>query len=554
MKKKILSAVIVALAAIFCVSDALLTAGTDAGGGDTAALMEKAENTPFGRYPETVTYTLGKLSGANNSNLPEGDTYEDNAYTRYVKKRINVQNKDAFELSDNNYNDRVSISIASGDMPDVCLVDSEVTLRRLVSEGRVEDLTEVYKRCASQRIKDIYESYGDEIFDPVTFDDRLYALPETNIDNGPSLFWVRQDWMDELGLKAPSTIDDVRDIIKAFRKKRPDTTGLLVTPELTGDAGYSQEYQTDIIFAAFDSYPGQWYEKDGNLVYGSVQPEMKKGLSYLHEMYEEGTLDRDFLMRDSTNLIDLVVSGKCGAFFGPWWAPNNPLIESVQADKDARWTPYLIRTDDLGFTSFPSQNPNGRFVVVRKGYKHPEIVMKIVSVLFDDMSYGNSETRELEDYYINNVDPTARPLSINVDFKNALTICYNDLTAVLGGKMESSSLDLLEGSYYEACRDYEDSGKDPDDNLYNWAAYTSRITACSTFSNNKIKEVPCLHFVETGTMKKRWWKLHDLEQRTVLSIVTGEEPLSSFDDFTREWGREGGSLITSEVRTLYGKK
>ena len=54
--------------------------------------------------------------------------------------------------------------------------------------------------------------------------------------------------------------------------------------------------------------------------------------------------------------------------------------------------------------------------------------------------------------------------------------------------------------------------------------------------------------------KKRWWKLHDLEQRTVLSIVTGEEPLSSFDDFTREWGREGGSLITSEVRTLYGKK
>ena len=66
MKKKIISAVIVAVAAIFCVSDALLTAGTDAGGDDTAALMEKAENTPFGRYPETITYTLGKLSGANN--------------------------------------------------------------------------------------------------------------------------------------------------------------------------------------------------------------------------------------------------------------------------------------------------------------------------------------------------------------------------------------------------------------------------------------------------------------------------------------------------------
>ena len=30
------------------------------------------------KYPELVTYTLGQLNGANNSNLPEGNTYEDN--------------------------------------------------------------------------------------------------------------------------------------------------------------------------------------------------------------------------------------------------------------------------------------------------------------------------------------------------------------------------------------------------------------------------------------------------------------------------------------------
>ena len=64
-------------------------------------LMYKAMHTPLGKYPETVTYTLGKIAGANNSNLPVGDTYENNAYTRYLKKILNIQNEDVFEESEN---------------------------------------------------------------------------------------------------------------------------------------------------------------------------------------------------------------------------------------------------------------------------------------------------------------------------------------------------------------------------------------------------------------------------------------------------------------------
>ena len=38
---------------------------------------EQAETTPLGKYPELVTYTLGQMKGANNSNLPDGQTYEE---------------------------------------------------------------------------------------------------------------------------------------------------------------------------------------------------------------------------------------------------------------------------------------------------------------------------------------------------------------------------------------------------------------------------------------------------------------------------------------------
>lgn len=64
------------------------------------ARMEEARTTPFGAYPETIEYTLGKMTSVNNSNMPENDTYTDNAYTRYIKSVINVQNVDAFEAND----------------------------------------------------------------------------------------------------------------------------------------------------------------------------------------------------------------------------------------------------------------------------------------------------------------------------------------------------------------------------------------------------------------------------------------------------------------------
>ena len=52
---------------------------------------EYASTTPDGKYPELVTYTLGKMTGANNSNLPKGETYENNAYTRYLREYFNIQ-------------------------------------------------------------------------------------------------------------------------------------------------------------------------------------------------------------------------------------------------------------------------------------------------------------------------------------------------------------------------------------------------------------------------------------------------------------------------------
>lgn len=517
------------------------------------AALYTARTTPYGKYPEQLTYTLGKLSGANNSNLPDGETYENNAYTRLLNERLNVQNQDVFEAMDEQYTDNVTMVIAQNDLPDVMIVEDLDELQYLVDNDMIADLTDSYNNCMSDTIKNIYGSYGRDILDVVTFDGKIMAIPETNISDGPNLIWLRKDWMDALGLSAPRTLSDVEEIIRQFKEKDPghngtgNTVGLVCDTSLCGGCGYSSEYTLDIIFAAYGAFPKQWiYDEDGNVVYGSVQPEAKEALAHIHELYKEGILDQDFLMRTSSNLIELIVDGQCGSFFGPWWAPNNPLMQAVEQNKDAEWQPYLIATEKSGLTSYHTQNPSGKYIVVRKGYEYPEIACKIVSVLFDYLRYNDRDNQEIVDYYKENVDPTARPFAINVDYNNALQICYGELNHVFAGDKSADDLNVLEYSYYEACESYLKDAENA--SAEDWAAYTSRITACKILNDGRTNKVESLYFGETETMVTDWWSLENLESDTYLKIVTGESSLDEFDRFVENWYQNGGETITKEVR------
>lgn len=520
------------------------------------ARMEEARTTPFGAYPETIEYTLGKMTSVNNSNMPENDTYTDNAYTRYIKSVINVQNVDVFEANDSQYDTNVSMVISMGSLPDIMVVSSQDEVEQLVEAGLIEDLTESYNNCISDRIRKMYESYGDSLKDMVTYDGKIMALPETNITDGPNLVWLRKDWMDKLGLSEPHTIDDVVNIVKHFISEdpgnngvdasgKPNTVGLAVDTDVTGECGYSSEFLLDIIFACFGAYPKQWImNDDGEIVYGSVTDEAKEALLYINSLYNQGVIDNDFLLRTSTNICELIENGLCGSFFGPWWAPNNPLANAVSRNPDADWQPYLIATDSDGTTSYHSQNPCYKYVVVRKGYEHPEIAAKMISVMFDKVRFDCTDSEEFKNYYQINVEPTARPLSINVDYNNALSICYRNIDAAISGRKNPDSLELLERSFYDACSEYI---KNANKTSTQWAAYMSRIKACSLIAQDNIKVVDSLYFKTTDTMKSHWWRLKAKEKEAYLKIISGEEDISYFDTFVKEWNEQGGQTITSEV-------
>lgn len=506
---------------------------------------EKAAEGPYEAYPELVTYTLGQMSGANNSNLPEGDTYEDNAYTRYLRKMLNIQNDNVYMEREDRYDEFVNILVKDQTLPDVLVVSDRETLKELVENDLVEDLSDVYENCTTPRIKEMFESYGGDLLDAGRFDGKLMAIPETVTDHGPRLLWLRKAWMDELGLEEPKTLDDAFDIIKAFTEngmgasEGEDPVGLVCDTDLVGST--SSSYSVDPVFDKFHASPQRWINKKGDIVYGSVTQETKNALSYLHKLYARGIIDQNFALRAQNNLRDLVVNGKCGAFFGLWWTPNNPLVDVYEKDKEADWEPYYLQVqeDEDTYVSFR----DNKYVVVRKGYEHPEIVMKIISVLFDYTRYEADDADEVNEYFALNVDPTARPLVINVDYNEATFQITKDILAVENGTKKEESLSAIEQSYYDACENFlHGKSSTPED----WAAYKSRISAVGLLVDGGYRSGERKYLDDTdGEIPK---SLQQLEKDTFIQIIMGVKPITYFDTFVQEWYEQGGEELTEQIR------
>lgn len=524
------------------------------------AAWDEAANDPYGKYPETVTYTTGyNLTNQGADTLKgtayENDTTEDNAYTRYLKEVLNVQNENQFEaVTGPDYDQKVSMAIASQDIPDIMYVSDYATLVDLVENDMVEDMTDIYNNLACDTVKEAYESYGDNNpLNTVTFDGKIMAIPKTQLSDGQDFLWVRKDWMDKLGLEEPKTLDDLAELLRKFINEDPDgdgqadTVGLAVHSEVYGSYP-NNTFAVDNIFTAMGAYPNVWItDDDGKAVYGSVQPEMKDALSLMHDWYEEGLLDKQFTTRTYDDIVALISSGQCGAYIGPWWSPFNTAQTSTYATDDAEWVNLSCPIGSDGKINAINTKSYAGFVVVRKGYEHPEIAMKIVNVNSEyskqDKSDASKEVLENQSIaYFN------WPLYCEVQPGNNAELMTEHVKAVMDGSADESTLTTEEQGYLEAAQRFEEAeaaGQKADSADY--SQYMSRIVSMQRMIDEPANFVTPSFFETTESMKTKWASLEKIEMQAILKIIVGEADLDSFDQFVEDWNNAGGEGITEEV-------
>ena len=540
---------------------------------ETKAAWEEASTTPYGKYPEMVKYTMGKMISVN-TNLPgdgkySADNYEDNAYSRFIKGFYNIQHTDAFEATyGDNYNQKASMAIAGGDIPDVMIVD-EPTLRSLVANDMIADLSEAYKNCASTEVKARYDSYDGKVLNKATFDGKLMAIPDATIDAGPNLLWLRQDWMDTLGLSAPKTMGDIENVLTQFVQKDPGkngagkTIGLALNKKVGGD--YTGEYEVDNVFAAFGSYPRQWIKNDaGDVVYGSTTPETKKALESITAWYKKGIIDKEFPVRTDDDLRSIVINGQSGAFYGAWWAGYNPLQDAYKINQNIKWTPYLVPVDDKGNVKMYTQNMALKYVVVRKGFEHPEIVVKSLDarcgIKVNDTPAAQTEEikklqADVEECDKLGVDGSLYPVNIIVDYRDAVARLNQISQKYINKEVKEEDIkDEFFKNVSKSCEQYltdTAAGKKPSEADY--GNYVSRMVGAPLMKSKNIVNVDPVFFGRTDSMEQKWANLEKQENEMYLKIITGEQPIGYFDEFVKSWKSTGGDDIANEVSKIAKK-
>ncbi|MGN6711269.1 hypothetical protein [Anaerocolumna jejuensis] len=522
----------------------------------------QTEDGPFAAYPETVTYTLGRQT-IQNPKLPDGDTYENNAYTRFVKERLNAVASDAFEANGEDYDRQVSLAIASEDLPDIMKIGSKDILNELVENDMVADLTEAYNTYGSDYLKEIYESYDGRCLSTATYDGKIMALPGTNVDSAPNEVWIRQDWVDKLGLKVDEdgngmiTIDELKNIARAFMEKDPggskNPVGISLAYWLSANDYGGSTYCATGIANAFGAYPKLWFKNtDGSVYYGSNTEENKKTLGLLADWFKEGILDPQFGTRTWDDITALLSNGQTGITFGVWHIPDW-LLNNVRAmDKKAAFTSYVVEGEN-GKANVFHNNASSGYIVVRKGYKHPELAIKIANLFYDELA--NTKTLEKDypevaKYQADGVDGSTRPFNVEINKYTSLLDDYADIKKGVDGKIAIEDARTLESrNVIQSVKRYLKNPAAED--VTDWSKYHSRMKGIALI--DKLTKEGSFNWVEpvfwgtTETMKSSWANLQKLEEETFIKIVTGSAPLDDFDKYVKDWNNQGGSQIITEI-------
>lgn len=508
-----------------------------------ASCVTAAESAP-------ITISVAKSVGTN-TKYPEGQGYDDNAYTRYIREKANIKIEFAWALDGDAYRQKLAMALTTGDIPDAMVVD-RATFISMLEADLLAPLTDYYD-LLDPYFKSAYETYqNNSCIEAATFAGELYAIPQGNPGYQHDITWIRNDWLEALKLPDPTNLDELCETALAFKAAdfdgngADDTVGITLASRVFGV--YNSSHNANPIAGMFGAYPRMWYEDEhGDAVYGSVTENTRNALAKLSAMYADGVIDEQFAVRDQT---ELVTSGMCGIMFGPWWMPTWPLNNSYAFDR-ADWKPLNIPLDDNGKFNAMMPIPATQYLVVSKDCKHPEAVIEILN-----LEYKLDNFIDLEDKWITASNEmldsgatSSQPIYLQVSRNTVVPDVFEALEySVRTG--DTSALNAKWLVWHETIMKYYADEHD----VTGWAFKVARLEGCDVADSPENTYVtPCFWDV-TATMEDKWTSLAKMEDEIFLKVVMGEASLEDFDRFVEDWYRLGGEEITAEVRRTLSER
>ena len=312
-------------------SNANEAAETTAGGSDAEEAAAPAEVT----YPlaegGTLTYwlQLNPNVSANFTNLGETELgkawQEQTGVTVEFQHPASGQEKEQFNLI-----------VADGSLPDIMewqwVKQYPGGPEKAIKDGVIIPLNDIFDQYCPNIKK--YLAENPEVDKMIKTDDGNYfAFPFIRGEDKLCYTvggFIRQDWLDELGLEVPTTVDEWHEVLTAFKEKKGAEA-----PLCFDWTNFKDSNPIAFAFKVGTANGTQFIlDDEGKVAFAPAQEGYKEYLMTLNQWYEEGLIDRDIATLNGDQVTAKMTSDKAGASVG--WAASRMQLFMTSAQQTNR--------------------------------------------------------------------------------------------------------------------------------------------------------------------------------------------------------------------------
>ena len=305
-------------------STALLLTACGGGGGDAGSeVVDKSADFGFAEeglpiVSDTLTLTFGGTKSALAPDFSDMELVQQ--WEADTNIAITWEN-----LPEQVYAEKKNLFLASGDLPDVLyntgLSDAEVV--KYGTNGTLIPLEDLIAEHAPT-LSAILEERPDIRAAITASDGHIYTLPsveELSILQYPNFLFINKTWLDALGLPVPSTIEEYRDALEAFKTQDPNGNGLADEIPLSFRTDSFCANPHDLIAALGGQAENNDHRivQDDEVIFTANTDGYRAGVEGLAQWYADGLIDPESFSQDD---VAYLAKGKAGtevlgSFF--WW-------------------------------------------------------------------------------------------------------------------------------------------------------------------------------------------------------------------------------------------
>ncbi len=306
---------------------------------------------------------------------------DDSYVSKKVKEDLNITYIHVKPAS-TNYEETLNLMLAAGDQLDVITCDG-VLKQRLIREGVLQPIDQYLNEQYIKNLMYISNNWKKAMEVIKYSDGKSYTVPVTNNMSLAGDYYIRMDWLKNLGLQVPTTMEELKDVLVKFTKDDPDknntndTWGTAIS-EIWGAYAYAPN-----MGAAYNKY---YKTDDGNVTYYMFHPRVKEWIKYIKELVDSKAVNPEIMTLKYDQVIDMIKAGKVGFYngFNPALDKDLEEIRKVHPAAEFEPIPALKGIYDEGYYQASG--------IIREEYgiaskaKDVEAIFRLMNYFADDKS------------------------------------------------------------------------------------------------------------------------------------------------------------------------